>query len=67
MMMMMMMMMMMVIMMIKNCDIIILSEIWGHEIEDIPNFDIITLSPPQKSPTAKSGRFSGGILIARSP
>ena len=51
----------------KNCDIIILSEIWGHEIEDIPNFDIITLSPPQKSPTAKSGRFSGGILIAVKP
>ncbi len=48
----------------ENSDIIILTELWGNQVEDIPNFEIIAMSPPQKYSTAKSGRFSGGILIA---
>ena len=49
---------------IKNGDIDILSELWGYEIDGIPNFEIRQLSPPKKSHYAKSGRFSGGIFIA---
>ena len=47
---------------IKNSDIVILSELWGHEIDGIPNFEIIALSPPKKSPYAKSGRFFVGFI-----
>ena len=52
---------------IKTNDIIILSEIWGHEISDLPGFDIITINHPKKQKAKKSGRFSGGILIAVKP
>ena len=43
---------------LENSDIIILTELWGNQVEDIPNFEIIAMSPPQKYSTAKSGRFS---------
>jgi len=48
----------------KDCDITILLEIWGSDVDEIPAFDIIALSPPRKNDTKKSGRFSGGVLIA---
>ena len=32
----------------KNSDIVILSELQGHEVEHIPNFEIIAISAPRK-------------------
>ena len=45
-------------------DVSIMSEIWGSEVNEIPGFDIIALSPPRELNTTKSGRSSGGILVA---
>ena len=47
-----------------DSDVSIMSEIWGSEVNEIPGFDIIALSPPRKLKTKKSGRSSGGILVA---
>ena len=41
-----------------------MTEIWGSEVNEIPGFDIIALSPPRKLNTKRSGRSSGGILVA---
>ena len=49
---------------IKKCDIAILSEIWGIESLNLPGFDIIELNSPKKLKTKRTGRNSGGILIA---
>ena len=49
---------------VNNVDLLILSEIWGHETLDIPGFEIISLSPPRKLTNKRSGRFSGGVLLA---
>ena len=43
---------------------VVMSEIWGSEVNEIPGFDIIALSPPRKLNTKKSGRSSGDILVA---
>ena len=47
-----------------DSDVSIMSEIWGSEVNEIPGFDTIALSPPRKLNTKKSGRSSGGILVA---
>ena len=47
-----------------DSDVSIMSEIWGSEVNEIPGFDIIALSPPRKLNTKKSSRSSGGILVA---
>lgn len=43
---------------------IIISEIWGYDLEDIPGFDIVAFSPPNKINIKRLGRFSGGVLVA---
>ena len=48
----------------RDCDVSIMTEIWGSEVNEIPGFDIIALSPPRKLNTKRSGRSSGGILVA---
>ena len=42
----------------RDCDVSIMSEIWGSEVNEIPGFDIIALSPPRKLKTKRSGRSS---------
>ena len=37
-----------------DSDVSIMSEIWGSEVNEIPGFDIIALSPPRKLNTKKS-------------
>ena len=49
---------------LNDSDITILSEIWGYDVEDIPGFDIVALSHPKKNNIKRSGRFSGGVLVA---
>ena len=49
---------------LKDCDIISFSEIWGYDVVDIPDFQVIAMSPPRKRNTKRSGRCSGGILVA---
>ncbi|EDO38264.1 predicted protein [Nematostella vectensis] len=49
---------------VKNCDLLVISEIWGHEALDIPGFDTIVVNSPKKINTKKAGRSSGGILVA---
>lgn len=48
----------------NSSDISIMSEIWGSDVNELPGFDITALSPPRKLNTKRSGRFSGGILVA---
>lgn len=48
----------------NSSDIFIMSEIWVSDVNELPGFDIIALSPPRKLNTKRSGRFSGGILVA---
>ena len=48
----------------RDCDGSIMLQIWGSEVNEIPGFDIIALSPPRKLNTKRSGRSSGGILVA---
>ena len=47
-----------------DSDISIMSEIWGSEVNETPRFDIIALILPRKLNTKKSGRSSGGTLVA---
>ena len=49
---------------LEDCDIISFSEIWGYDVVDIPDFQVIAMSPPRKRKTKRSGRRSGGILVA---
>ena len=49
---------------VNSSEISIMSEIWGSDVKELPGFDIIALSPPRKLNTKRSGRFSGGILVA---
>jgi len=49
---------------LEDCDIISFSEIWGYDVVDIPDFQVIAMSLPTKRNTKRSGRCSGGILAA---
>ena len=49
---------------LNDSDINILSEIWGYDVEEIPGFDIVALSPPKKHNMKRLGRYSGGVLVA---
>ena len=49
---------------INECHIISLSEVWGCDDIDVPDFKIVAMSPPMKRNTKRPGRCSGGILVA---
>lgn len=49
---------------LQKCHIVTLYEIWGHEVDDLPGFQIIATNKPKKFIGKKSGCWSGGILVA---
>ena len=49
---------------INECHIISLSEVWGCDDIDVPDFKIVAMSPPMKRNTKRPARCSGGILVA---